>query len=179
MAPASAARALDVRSSIGHDRGDRGTRHDRGLRGRGPVAHGRIVVFLLVSVGLLIAWIVGSVAANVIVDLPIGVAALLGGVHLHLALGDQHARARLHRLGGTPGHRGGLHGLLLRHLPADADMAADEIVPITFAIIIGAGIIYGFDSPAMARGLRSGRAPRTALPSSGPGSIYLDRNATP
>lgn len=82
MALASAARALDVRSSIGHDRGDRGTRHDRGLRGRGPVAHGRIVVFLLVSVGLLIAWIVGSVAANVIVDLPIGVAALLGGVHL-------------------------------------------------------------------------------------------------
>lgn len=40
-------------------------------------------------------------------------------------------------------------------------MAADDIVPITFAIIIGAGIIYGFGSPAMARLLKVGRgAPR-------------------
>lgn len=34
---------------------------------------------------------------------------------------------------------------------ANNDMAADEIVPITFAIIIGAGIVYGFGSPAMAK----------------------------
>lgn len=39
----------------------------------------------------------------------------------------------------------------------NADMAADEIVPITFAIIIGAGIIYGFGSPAMARVLKVGQ----------------------
>ena len=39
----------------------------------------------------------------------------------------------------------------------NADMAADEIVPITFAIIIGAGIIYGFGSPAMAKALNVGQ----------------------
>lgn len=38
---------------------------------------------------------------------------------------------------------------------ANNDMAADEIVPITFAIIIGAGIVYGFGSPAMAKILRA------------------------
>ncbi len=34
---------------------------------------------------------------------------------------------------------------------ADNDIAANQIVPITFAIIIGAGIVYGFGSPAMSR----------------------------
>lgn len=34
---------------------------------------------------------------------------------------------------------------------ADNNMAADQIIPITFAIIIGAGIVYGFGSPAMAK----------------------------
>ena len=34
---------------------------------------------------------------------------------------------------------------------------ADEIVPITFAIIVGAGIVYGFGSPLMARLLGVGR----------------------
>ena len=40
---------------------------------------------------------------------------------------------------------------------ANNDMAADEIVPITFAIIIGAGIVYGFGSPAMAKILGVGK----------------------
>ena len=34
---------------------------------------------------------------------------------------------------------------------ANKNMAADEIVPITFAIIIGAGIVYGFGAPWMAK----------------------------
>jgi NhaP-type Na+/H+ or K+/H+ antiporter len=38
-----------------------------------------------------------------------------------------------------------------------AGLAADDIVPITFAIIIGAGIVYGFGSPAMARLLGVGQ----------------------
>jgi len=40
---------------------------------------------------------------------------------------------------------------------AENEMAADEIVPITFAIIIGAGIVYGFGSPAMANLLGVGQ----------------------
>jgi hypothetical protein len=36
-------------------------------------------------------------------------------------------------------------------------LAADEIVPITFAVIIGAGIVYGFGSPAMAKVLKVGQ----------------------
>lgn len=36
-------------------------------------------------------------------------------------------------------------------------IAADDIVPITFAIIIGAGIVYGFGSPVMARLLGVGQ----------------------
>ncbi len=38
------------------------------------LTQGRPVVYLLVSVGVLITWIVGSVAANAIFDLPNGVA---------------------------------------------------------------------------------------------------------
>ena len=40
---------------------------------------------------------------------------------------------------------------------ANKGMAADEIVPITFAVIIGAGIVYGFGSPAMAKLLKVGQ----------------------
>ncbi len=36
-------------------------------------------------------------------------------------------------------------------------MSADKIVPITFAVIIGAGIVYGFGSPALARALKVGQ----------------------
>jgi len=39
----------------------------------------------------------------------------------------------------------------------DEGIEADQIVPITFAVIIGAGVIYGFGSPVMARVLGVGR----------------------
>jgi NhaP-type Na+/H+ or K+/H+ antiporter len=44
------------------------------------LVEGRRVVYLLVSVGMLITWVVGSIAASLIFDLPRGVAVLLGAV---------------------------------------------------------------------------------------------------
>jgi NhaP-type Na+/H+ or K+/H+ antiporter len=44
------------------------------------LVEGRRVVYLLVSVGVLITWIVGSIAASFIFDLPRGIAVLLGAV---------------------------------------------------------------------------------------------------
>jgi NhaP-type Na+/H+ or K+/H+ antiporter len=40
---------------------------------------------------------------------------------------------------------------------AETGLPADDIVPITFAIIIGAGILYGFGSPAVAKLLKVGQ----------------------